>query len=177
MMITIIVNRSYTKTVDVECTCIFVELLKLLYRKLRWEVHLGIYRGQSGRGWFFSERFGFPVTVNLRLFIQVSLTPCNPCSWQHHLIKHFKKTEQLRPFFPVTLRWPVRGVKLQRFLNLWNKNQLMSLFQFYLYIAGSLHVSGPQAHPQESSHSCSHNHWFSVCIALAMCSVCCGRSW
>ena len=30
---------------------------------------------------------------------------------------------------------------------IWNKNQLMSLFQFYLYIAGSLHVSGPQAHP------------------------------
>ena len=57
---------------------------------------------------------------------------------------------------------------------IWNKNQLMSLFQFYLYTAGSLHVSGPQAHPQESSHSCSHNHWFSVCTALAMCSVCCG---
>ena len=34
------------------------------------------------------------------------------------------------------------------------------------------HVSGPQAHPQESSHSCSHNHWFSVCTALAVCSVC-----
>ena len=34
----------------------------------------------------------------------------------------------------------------------------MSLF--YLYIAGSLHVSGPQAHLQESSYSCSHNHWF-----------------
>jgi len=49
----------------------------------------------------------------------------------------------------------------------------MSLFKFYLYIAGSLHVSGPQAHPQESSHSCSHNHWFSVCTALAVCSVCC----
>ena len=46
--------------------------------------------------------------------------------------------------------------------NVWNKNQLMSLFQFYLYIAGSLHVSGPQAHPQESSHGCSHNHWFLV---------------
>ena len=42
----------------------------------------------------------------------------------------------------------------------------MSLFQFYLYIAGSLHVSGPQAHPQESSH----NHWFSVCTALVACS-------
>jgi len=40
-----------------------------------------------------------------------------------------------------------------------------------LCIAGSLHVSGPQAHPHESSHSCSHNHWFSVCIALAVCSV------
>ena len=38
-------------------------------------------------------------------------------------------------------------------------------------IAGSLHVSGPQAHPQESSHSCSHNHWFSVCTALAVCPV------
>jgi len=55
------------------------------------------------------------------------------------------------------------------------KNQQMSLFQFYSYIDGSLHVSGPQAHPQESSHSCSHNHWFSVCTALAVCSVCCGR--
>ena len=54
---------------------------------------------------------------------------------------------------------------------LWNKNQLMSLFQFYSYIAGSLHVSGPQAHPQESSHSSSHNHWFSACTALAVCSV------
>src|SRR5215475_5525739 len=49
----------------------------------------------------------------------------------------------------------------------------MSLFQFYLYIAGSLHVSGPQPHLQETSHSCSHNHWFSVCTALAVCSVCC----
>ena len=27
---------------------------------------------------------------------------------------------------------------------IWNKNQLMSLFQFYLYIAGSLHVLGPE---------------------------------
>ena len=42
--------------------------------------------------------------------------------------------------------------------DIWNKNQLMSLFQFYSYIAGSLHVSGPQANLQESSHSCSHNH-------------------
>ena len=62
-------------------------------------------------------------------------------------------------------------------LVVWNKNQLMSLFQFYLYIAGSLHVSGPQAHPQESSHSCSHNCWFTICTALAVCSVCCDRSW
>jgi len=46
----------------------------------------------------------------------------------------------------------------------------MSLFQFYLYIAESLHVSGPQAHLQESSHSCSHNHLFNVCTALAVCS-------
>ena len=37
------------------------------------------------------------------------------------------------------------------------KNQQMSLFQFYSYIDGSLHVSGPQAHLQEISHSCSHN--------------------
>jgi hypothetical protein len=43
------------------------------------------------------------------------------------------------------------------------KNQQMSLFQFYSYIDGSLHVSGPQAHPQENSHSCSHNQWFSGC--------------
>ena len=34
------------------------------------------------------------------------------------------------------------------------KNQQMSLFQFYSYIDGSLHVSGVQAHLQESSHSC-----------------------
>ena len=47
----------------------------------------------------------------------------------------------------------------------------MSLFQFYLYIAGSLHVSGPQAHLQESSHSCSHNHWFSVYTAPAVSSA------
>jgi len=40
------------------------------------------------------------------------------------------------------------------------KNQLMSLFQFYSYIDGSLHVLGPQAHLQENSHSCSNNHWF-----------------
>jgi len=59
--------------------------------------------------------------------------------------------------------------------NIWNENQLMSLF--YSYIAGSLHVSGPQAHLQESSYSCSHNHWFSICTALFACSVCCGQSW
>jgi len=45
----------------------------------------------------------------------------------------------------------------------------MSLFQFYSYIAGSLHVSGPLAHLQESSHSCSHNHWFSIYTALVAC--------
>jgi len=53
----------------------------------------------------------------------------------------------------------------------------MSLFQFYSYIDGSLHVSGPQAHLQENSHSCSHNHWFSIRTVLVACSVCCGRSW
>ena len=42
----------------------------------------------------------------------------------------------------------------------------MSLFQFYSYIDGSLHVSGPQAHLQENSHSCSHNHWFSIRTVL-----------
>jgi len=46
------------------------------------------------------------------------------------------------------------------------KNQLMSLIQFYSYIDWSLHVSGPQAHLQESSHSCSHNHWFSIRTVL-----------
>jgi len=35
--------------------------------------------------------------------------------------------------------------------NIWNENQLMSLF--YSYIAGSLHVSGPRANLQESSYS------------------------
>jgi len=53
-----------------------------------------------------------------------------------------------------------RQAKLQ--FSIWNKNQLMSLFQFYSYIVGSLHVSGPQTHLQESSHSCSHKHWFLV---------------
>jgi hypothetical protein len=51
------------------------------------------------------------------------------------------------------------------------KNQQMSLYQFYSYIDGSLNVSGLQAHPQESSHSCSHNHWFSGCTVRAACSV------
>ena len=51
------------------------------------------------------------------------------------------------------------------------KNQQMSLFQFYSYIDGSLHVSGAQVHLQESSHSCSHNHWFSVCTVQVACSV------
>jgi hypothetical protein len=50
------------------------------------------------------------------------------------------------------------------------KNQQMSLFQFYSYIDGSLHVSGPQVHLQESSHSCSHNHWFSVCTVQVACT-------
>ena len=45
--------------------------------------------------------------------------------------------------------------------HIWNENQLMS--QFYSYIAGSLHVSDTQTHLQESSYSCSHNHWFSIC--------------
>ena len=53
------------------------------------------------------------------------------------------------------------------------KNQQMSLLQFYSYIDGSLHVSGPQAHLQEISHSCSHNHWFSIRTVLVACSVCC----
>jgi len=44
----------------------------------------------------------------------------------------------------------------------------MSLF--YSYNAGSLHVSGPQAHLQESSYSCSHNHWFSFCATLFACT-------
>ena len=48
----------------------------------------------------------------------------------------------------------------------------MSLFQFYSYIDGSLHFSGPQAHLQENSHSCSHNHWFSTRTVLVACSVC-----
>jgi hypothetical protein len=48
----------------------------------------------------------------------------------------------------------------------------MSLFQFYSYIDGYLHVSGLQAHPQENSHSSSHNHWFSGCTVRSACSVC-----
>ena len=42
----------------------------------------------------------------------------------------------------------------------------MSLFQFYSYVDGYLHVSGPQAHLQENSHSCSHNHWFGIRTVL-----------
>jgi len=45
----------------------------------------------------------------------------------------------------------------------------MSLF--YSYIAGSLRVSGPEAHLQGSSYSCSHDRWFSFCAAL--CVVAC----
>jgi len=52
------------------------------------------------------------------------------------------------------------------------KNQLMSLFQFYSYIDGSLHVSGPQAHLQENSHSCSHNHWLRLFIAPPVTNGC-----
>jgi len=48
----------------------------------------------------------------------------------------------------------------------------MSLFQFHSYIDGSLHVSGPQAHLQENSHSCPHNHWFSIRTVLVAFSVC-----
>jgi hypothetical protein len=51
------------------------------------------------------------------------------------------------------------------FLSYEMKNQQMSLFQFYSYIDGSLHVSGLQAHPQENSH----NHWFSGCTVRAAC--------
>jgi len=49
----------------------------------------------------------------------------------------------------------------------------MSLF--YSYIVGSLHVSGPQAHLQESSYSYSHNHWFSICPlwTRVLCVVAC----
>jgi len=38
-------------------------------------------------------------------------------------------------------------------------------------IQNTLHVSGPQAHLQENSHSCSHNHWFSIRTVLVACSV------
>ena len=34
---------------------------------------------------------------------------------------------------------------------MWNENQLMSLF--YSYIAGSLHVSGPQTHLRTAAHA------------------------
>ena len=84
--------------------------------------------------------------------------------------KNRNVTIKLKTILVAFLMW--RELSVTR-LYLWNKNQLMSLFQFYLYIAGSIHVSGPQAHPQESSNGCSHNHWFSVCTALAVCSVCC----
>jgi hypothetical protein len=57
------------------------------------------------------------------------------------------------------------------------KNQQMSLFRFYSYIDGSLHVSGPKAHPQENSHSCSHNQWSSGCTVRTAWSVCGGWSW
>jgi len=66
-----------------------------------------------------------------------------------------------KPFFGTELTRTHRILSFFKHLfNIWNENQLMS--QFYSYIAGSLHVSGPQAHLQESSYSCSHNHWFSI---------------
>jgi hypothetical protein len=52
----------------------------------------------------------------------------------------------------------------------------MSLFQFYSYFDGSLHVSAPQAHPQKNSHNGSHNHWFSGCTVQVACFACCGPS-
>ena len=54
--------------------------------------------------------------------------------------------------------------------NILNENQLMSLF--YSYIAGSLHVSVPQVHHQESSYSCSHNHWFSQTEPMVVLNSC-----
>ena len=56
----------------------------------------------------------------------------------------------------------------------WKPTDVTILF-VYCWI--SIHVSGPRAHLQESSYSCSHNHWFSFCAALFACSVCCGLSW
>ena len=63
----------------------------------------------------------------------------------------------------IILKWNLMYGWTQN-INVWHENQLMSLF--YSYVAGSLHVSGPQVHLQESSYSCSHNHWFSICTAL-----------
>ena len=47
--------------------------------------------------------------------------------------------------------------------NIWNENQLMSLF--YSYIAGSLHVSGPQAtaHTQNTGTE-RHRNWTNGCV-------------
>jgi hypothetical protein len=68
-------------------------------------------------------------------------------------------------------------ISLKKYSSYEMKNQQMSLFQFYSYIDGSPHVSCLQAHPQENSHSCSHNHWFIGCTVRAACSVGCGWSW
>ena len=46
--------------------------------------------------------------------------------------------------------------------------QFFSLLSWRLFTA--LHVSGLQAHLQESSHSCSHNHWFSICTVQVACT-------
>jgi len=54
-------------------------------------------------------------------------------------------------------------IKIMR--NIWNKNQLMSLFQFYSYIAGSLHVSAPQAHLRRV-HTSVHTTIGSVSVLL-----------
>ena len=57
----------------------------------------------------------------------------------------------------------------------------ISILFVYCCISTCFGPTGPQAHrptgPQASSYSCSHNHWFSICIALVACSVCCGLSW
>jgi len=94
---------------------------------------------------------------------------CEPRNKRMYLlwtVLNFERYRHLAPIYQghsVEYSWNCKFLGWHCFLwflfhSVWNENQLMSLF--YSYIAGSLHVSGPQAHLQESSYCCSHNHWF-----------------
>jgi hypothetical protein len=60
---------------------------------------------------------------------------------------------------------------------IWNEKPTDVTISNFIHVDGSVHVSDLQGHPQENSHSRSHNHWFSGCTVRAACSVGFGWSW